>query len=645
MRVKRIILIPVLVGGLICLLGTTIGLAYNEAPMLRELVAAGELPPVEERLPEEPAVLKPLEEIGQYGGTLHTFAINNLPWGDLEEEPERGTYLLRFAEDGITVEGNIAKGYKLSDDAKSLTIYLRKGLKWSDGYPFTADDFLFMFEDLHENDKISTWGPPPAVKRVKKIDDYTVRLEADESSPVMLLEMAQWFGSDWRSFQPKHYLKKWHIKYNPKANELAKKEGFDNWWSALHYHFWWSPVTDINKPTLQPWVFKKFTTTTKVFERNPYYWKVDTAGNQLPYVDRIICNIVDPEVYQVKILQGEADIAWMQTSLENYPLYEENKDKGGYRVVRLPGFHGAEVAFGINQNEPNPALRKIYQDVRFRQALSLAINREEINETVYFGLAVPRQATVLPTVNYYKKEWGEAYAQYDPDEANRLLDEIGLTERDKDGFRIGPDGKTMLLLVEFGESVGSKSSLAVLELVKEYWENIGLKVMLKSEGSALFSQRKNSSDHGIIVAPLYFCTEVFEYTEPYWTTVRMCDVSWCYDWSVWLNAEYDIRTEKKTLEDFGGKLPGEEPPQEIKELREWEIQARKYKLGSKEYNELVQKIHDWHAKNLVVIGTVGMAPHPLIVNKNLGNVPKAFAPFMGWLGDLNYYAEQLFFKQ
>jgi len=643
--VRKKLTILLLVGAM-CLLGATVALAYNEAPMLRVKVAAGELPPVEKRLPEEPSVLKPLEEIGQYGGTLHVFATDNSPWNDMTEEPERGTYFGRMAEDGKTVVGDLAKGFKLADDGKSFTLYLRKGVKWSDGVPFTADDIVFLFEDMIWNDKLPTWNWLEGVKRVKKIDDYTVRYEMDEPYPVILLKMIGAAGGDWFSFQPKHYLKKWHIKYNPKADELAKKEGFDHWWECMYYHYWWAPQKDLNKPTLQPWIMKESTPTYKLFERNPYYWKVDTAGNQLPYIDRIVSTIVSKDVYQMKVISGEADVAWMRTSLENYPLYKENEDRGGYRVILIPGDNGADIALGINQNKPDPKMRKIYQDVRFRQALSLAINREEINEVAYFGLAVPRQATVLPSCSFYKKEWGEAYAQYDPDEANRLLDAVGLTKRDKNGFRIGPDGKPMLILVEFSQERYGAVRTA-LELIKEYWEAVGLMVELKEEDITLFAARKASPDHDVIVSVVDCCGEIPSYMKSGvndWTRPNT-DLAWGPTWGDWLDAEYEIRMGRKTLEDFGGKLPGEEPPQEIKDLFEWGKLKQRTKFRSKEYMEISQKIFDTHAKNLFIIGVVGMAPVVYIAKNNIGNVPQAYGPGMSFIGDLNYYGEQLFFKQ
>jgi len=640
----KILTLGLLIGA-ICLLGGASALAYNEAPMLRVKVAAGELPSVEERLPDEPTVVKVVEEIGQYGGTLNVFAMDQTPWNDMTEGPERAGYLAVFTEDA-TIVGHLAKALELSEDQKSLTIYLREGTKWSDGPPFTVEDIVFMFEALHWNDNVETWNDMPEVTRLKIIDDYTVRLEADEPSPLMLPKMVTFIGSHWFMFHPKHYLEKWHIDYNPNANELAEEEGCDSWWECFHYHYWWATLQDLNLPTLQAWIMKESTATYKVFERNPYYWAVDPAGNQLPYIDRIVSHIVSPEVYQMKVISGEADVAFCGTSVSNYSLYKENEESGGYRVISIPGGGGADVGFGVNQNHSDPAIRKIYQDVRFRRALSLAINREEINEVSFFGMAVPRQATVLPSASYYKEEWGEAYAQYDPDKANSLLDEVGLTERDRDGFRIGPDGKALSLIIDV-IAQWAEENMSSLELVTEYWGDIGVKVVVKPEEAGLWEERRDDPDHSIFGAPLEDAEEVTNYTEraDAWDPGDSADMAWSPLWSVWFQAKREIAVGRKTLQDFaGGKLPGEEPPAEIKELGEWIEQRNRVEIGSEEYTELSQKIFDFHAEEVFMIGTVGMAPTLYIAKNNLGNVPEVYD--IGYYDiALSSYGRQLFWKQ
>jgi peptide/nickel transport system substrate-binding protein len=441
--------------------------------MLAEMVARGELPPIEERLPVEPMVLEPIEAVGKYSKTLNVFTLNINPWGDAQESPERPPHLMRMTLDGDIIP-EIATGYDAADDHLSFTLYLREGLKWSDGDEFTAADFMFKYHDMDQHEQVETWGIRSEITGVRAIDDYTVVFEFDQSYPNLLLDMIDYRATDWVYWAPEHYLKQWHIEYNEDANAKAKEEGYDTWYEALHYHANFFPAQDMDRPTLDSWQHKEFTTTHKIFERNPYFYIVDTAGQQLPYIDRIISTIVDAETYTLKIISGEADFAIHPLNLENFTLYKENEATGNYVVHQVPGILGGNAAYALNLNHPDPVRREIYQDIRFRRALSLAMDREEINRISFKGLAVPRQATIVSGASYYKPEWGEnhPYARFAVDEANRLLDDMGLTERDGDGFRVGSDGETILLIIEY---VTGQTGFSVHELVKEYWETVGLK--------------------------------------------------------------------------------------------------------------------------------------------------------------------------
>jgi len=621
--------------GVICIAtaGLALAIEYNEAPMLRVKVAAGELPPVEERLPEEPFVEEPFEEIGRYGGTLHALATSPNIWNDIQLV--RGptvTSLFEPSKDGEYTVPNIAKGFKWSEDFKTLTIYLRKGLKWSDGYPFTADDILFVINDVYQNKELTpnmpfwlfrTGEAEREFEKAEKVDEYTVNINFPEPYPAFeaslrTARMGQ-LVTPWAAgiYAPKHYLKQWHIKYNPKANGLAKEEGFEQWWQAYKYHAQIAPQqNDLDLPSMGVWVLKEKTSSTKVFERNPYYWKVDTAGNQLPYINKVVCTIVDPEVYQLKVISGEVDFAMQGLSLGNYPLYKENEEKGDYRVVLIPGINGSELVLQLNLNDPDLVLRKICQDIRFRRALSVAINRAEINDSLFFGKAVPRQWTWVPDYPGldYKKEWAETYAQYDPGLANQLLDEMGLTKKDKDGFRLRPDGEPILLMIEYVER-GLNGP--ILELVKEYWEAVGIKVFLKVEGADLFNTRMYSADHGVYTGAFGEVTS--------WVGPNMAN------WFTWFETE--------------GK-EGEEPPEEYKEeAKNWRKWSLTPALG-KEKTEIMTKLGDSQAKNLWGIGTVGMAPSLFIVKNNLGNIldPKQVCSQV-IIKEARKYYEQLFFKK
>lgn len=650
--------IIVLLSGMICLLGLTPVLGqecwstvseyekatgqkiekFDEAPMLRVKVAAGEIPPVEKRLPEEPLVIEPLEEIGQYGGTLNALATDDWGWDDGNIIRGFGTSLC-ISPDLKGIVPNIAKDWKLSEDGKTFTLYLRKGTKWSDGAPFTADDILFWWEDVALNKELTpaVWPqyiPGGKLWEVEKIDDYTVRFHFAVPQPFVAIEFFHFTGGEGGKFYPKHYLKKYHAKYTSaeKLKELYEKEGFKKWTELFREKSKLvgsrSYFVDIETPTLRPWLLKERGIDWWLLERNPYYFAVDTTGNQLPYIDEIfITNVGNIEVYNAKIVSGEADFAAMATSFANYTLYVEGAEKGDYRVLAWNSGKGTEVSYVPNQNVGDPTLRGIFQDVRFRQALSVAIDRDDINEALYFGLAISQQFTVIPDSKYYEEEFARAYAQYDPEMANRLLDEMGLDKRDKEGYRLRLDGKRLSLLVEYYEGEIPKGPPS--ELVKEYWEAIGIDVALKLVDQMLLQEHYSSNEieigvwEGEATSDIYFPAQIGSFGP----VNRNC--TWARSWGIWY--------------ETGGE-EGEEPPEEVKKnMKRWEKITTI--TEEEEIIRLTKEILRSQAENLWVIGTVGYAPVAVLVKNSLRNVLET--NMWGWDNLMlnNARPEQFFFKE
>ena len=583
---------------------------FSEAPMLAARVAAGELPPVEERLPEEPLVLNVLEGIGQYGGTLITPAVGT---AYTEITPLRGLVgTIQTANRGPgaphLVVPFIHKGFEFSADQTVLTMYLRKGMKWSDGEPYTADDVMFWLEDWHLTPDFPdswvklNWGP---IARGERVDDYTVRIHYAEPFPT-LIGWYEWWGGWYPRMYPKHYMSKWHPKYNPDAEKLAKEEGFESWVQAFNSHSTSNSdfrVRDADAPALQSWIYADIGTLHTTYVRNPYHWAIDPAGNQLPYLDRLrVETVADQEGYNLMAISGDMTIVGLTTTANNLPLYKENAEKGDYEVLLWPHAAGGEAVYAFNMNSEDPVLREIFQDLRFRQAMSLAINRDEINEVVFFGMATPRQAAMNPENAFYKDEWATRFAEYDPERAKQLLDEMGL-EYDQDGkFRLRPDGKTFEL--RFNAPAEWQSVVDINELVVEYWQDVGVKVDWRATDWDLYESPVQANKHDVVVNMLRM-TNVRKGYNPVNAFLwggRLRQMLWT-DWHL-----------------SGGER-GEEPPQKYKEL--YETASRWFaETDEAERDRLAVQVFDFISENVMVIGTVGFIPRPIIVSNKLRNFPR-----------------------
>ncbi|WP_273334112.1 ABC transporter substrate-binding protein [Dictyoglomus turgidum] len=612
---------------------------YNESPMTAALVREGKLPPVEQRLPKNPIVVKPLEEVGVYVGTLRRAWMGpGDRWG-IAKICYDANNLMRWASDSKTILPWLVEKYTVSKDGRVFTFKLREGLKWSDGHPMTTDDVIFWYEDVIGNEELTPTFPSGFVQdgvRAKfiKVDDYTFRIEFKNPNPMFIYTFPTqgWFIDNSKGsfafYAPKHYLMQFHPKYTPKdkLEALAKQKGFNKWYELFQFMIDYIQNPDL--PTMSPWkiVSKSPNEPVFVMERNPYYPVVDTEGNQLPYIDRLVHYLVsDAEMINMKAVAGEIDFQARHMRLPNYTLFMQNKDKGNYRILIWRTGTGADPAIYLNQNVKDPVKRKLFQDARFRQALSLAINREEINKILFFGLGVPMQAAIPPGSAYYDKAWAQAYAQYDPGRAKILLDAIGL-KVGKDGFRIGPDGKPIELIVSFTTYPGS-ANMSTMELIKSYWEKIGIKTIIKQVDRSLYTTQCNSGDIEIGV----------------WVMDRMSNVAisagrllgtwtdgpWAPLYARW----YWTKGQE-----------GEEPTGDIKKIYDlWDEFNRT--VDARKRDTIIRQIIALHRKNIWIIGTVGGIPQLVIVNNKLRNVPDGILWDDPYRSELNSFPEQFFFKQ
>ncbi|NLY88163.1 MAG: ABC transporter substrate-binding protein [Firmicutes bacterium] len=456
-------------------LGTSAAPKYKEAPELAALVKAGKLPPVEERLPKEPLVVEPVESTGKYGGTWRRgfTGVNDFhAFGRLVYEP-----MLRWPRNPKDpIQPGLAKEWSWSGDGKVLTLRLREGLKWSDGHPFTTKDITFWWYDIELDPNITPaphaeWVVDGKPMELEVVDDYTIKLKFAKPNGLAEAVGLAFHGNQWPLgferfgfFAPRHYLEQYHPKYNPKATYALFEE------KASDYN--------TERPVMTPWKITEWGpgATRLVAKRNPYYWKVDPAGNQLPYIDEVVLTLFEnAEALNLRAIEGGFDFQFRRISLSNYPALMTNKDRYGYRVLRWPDALSTKTGYFINQSINDKGLREIFQNVKFRQALSLAINREEINEASYLGTGVPRSFSVVPDSPYYEPGSDQLYAKYDPDRANKLLDEIGL-KRGPDGFRTRPDGSRLAITVEGTD--WDKATTDEVELVVAAWNKIGIRTSM-----------------------------------------------------------------------------------------------------------------------------------------------------------------------
>ncbi len=591
---------------------------YKEAPMLAEMVKAGELPPVDERLPEEPLVEEVAKDIGQYGGTLRRAFLGPSDHNNYV----RVVYdaLVRFSPDGSEVIPHIAKGWDSNDDFTEWTVYLRPGAKWSDGEPLTADDIMFWYNDILLNKDLM---PNPAnwmvngdgsVATVEKLDDYTVKWTFKQPNTAFLLDLANKDGADLSianlAYAPAHYLKQFHPNYADKdeLEKMVKDSGFDTWVELFTVKA--LPQTNADRPTTAAWVPDNSTVADPVFtlKRNPYYVGVDPEGNQLPYIDEVrLTFFADKEALNLAAVSGELDFQARHINMSNYPVLKENEDKGGYHVVTWPTFGGSDAVFMFNQTyQKDPEIGELLRNKDFRVALSYALDREAIKELAFLGLGEARQGVPAPNHPYYPgDEWAYKYTEHDPDKANELLDGIGLTERDADGYRLLPSGKPLDIEINVVPAFGNWTDVG--QLAVEQWGKVGVKAHVEVRERALAFQMRDTNE---------LMTEIWNEDTtgfPFSGQPKMDPRS---NPALTFGPLF-----RKWYETNGAE--GMEPPAEIKKLVEL-IDKGKVS-GREDQIKIAQELFKVWADNIWEIGTVGLTPMiqgVVVVNNNLQNVPE-----------------------
>jgi len=580
---------------------------FQEAPMLAEQVARGALPPVASRLPEDPLVVVPLEEIGQYGGTwlrMMKGTSDFHAYGRCVYEQ-----MLRWApnpKDGI-VPG-LVKTWAFSDSGKTLTLHLRKGLKWSDGHPFSTDDVVFWWEKIAQDPNLTPgipreWSPGGVPMALTCVDRLTLVLRFTKPYP-MALQYLAFKGHQWPLvferagfFAPRHYLE----KYLPKG-DLKDLESL----TMASYARFEEKANDFNteRPVMSAWKVVEWQPGDHLTaERNPYYWKVDPAGNQLPYLDRIEVEIfLNQEMLNFRAVSGVLQMQLRHFSVQDVDLLREFAAKRGYRLIYYESTSRDSVMPNL-QYPGDPAIKTAFQDARLRAALSLAIDRDMICKLCFRGLASPGRVGLFPSSpNYVEMQNPPDNWSYDPERARALLDEMGLSRRDADGYRLGPDGQTLSLIIETSSTI--RSSMDMLEIVRSNWEAIGLKTTLKPEERTLYFQRVTKNGEHMIGHWGYEC--VFPMVSSHrWFGTNLWD-EWAHHWAEW----YLTDGEK-----------GVEPPPEVKRLQNIEAHLQ-ITVDPEKRRQMWAEVIRSHAENMWIIPLTERSIGIGVLANNFRNVPE-----------------------
>ena len=480
---------------------------YDESPMLAEMVAAGNLPPVEDRLPKNPAVVTPVNEVGIYGGDLRVGFVGSDPgWGGMCFITAWENLVI-WKPDFSGVVPNIAEGWEINDDITEYTFHLRKGIKWSDGVGFTADDIMFYVEDVLFNEEISVSGPAASWLPqegaedfvAEKIDDYTVKFKFAVPNGVFLYQLATWAGRH-ITWYPKHYLMQYHKDYNENVEDLLAEERDVETWPDLFNKYAAGPTSDMlnfykypERPVLFPWMVDEPLGNGTVISlvRNPYYWKVDTEGNQLPYIDTVTgFSYPDAESRTAAMLNGDLDFLKDAGEANRAAYYEAMEAGKPIAISTLISDSANTNSIHFNRSIDDPMKAEVFADKNFRIGMSYAINREEIIEIVHKGQGTPAQVAPLESSPLYNGQLATQYLEYDVDRANEYLDMV-LPEKDEAGYRQSPNGERFSIIFSISNDLSYGANwVQVAELLIGYWEAVGVEVILRSMNDTVYVENK-----------------------------------------------------------------------------------------------------------------------------------------------------------
>ena len=605
-----------LIAASLVLLGTITGTAIaapatlQETPLLAPLVAQGKLPPVAQRVPREPAVANtsaPGRKAGRPGGTLRTLMS--------KEKDIRLISTWSYARlvgwtPALTLQPDLLQSVDVKD-GRMFTFRIRPGHRWSDGAAFTSEDFRYFWEDVANNVELSPKGPPSDIlndgeaPKVEIIDALTVRYTWSKPNARFLPVLAQ--AREPYIYRPAHYLKQFHARHATKAqlDALVSKRKMRSW-AQLHNQMDSMGNNDNPAlPTLQAWMpVTEVPATRVIFRRNPYYHRVDANGVQLPYIDTIEVSIVDGGLIAAKTAAGDSDLQARGLSFGDVSVLKANEAKGQYVLRTWPIGKGSHFALYPNLNASDDTWRKLMRDVRFRQGLSLAINRKDLNKSLFFGLASESANAVLRASPLYTTENAAAHAGFDPKRANSLLDAAGLAARDSEGMRRLPDGRKLELIVDIaGET---KEETDILQLVMQHFRVVGIRLIIKPSDRSLMRNRAYSGE-AIMTGLSGWDMGI---PSPDMSPDELAPTR--QDTLAWPKWGKHFETGGKA-----GQAPDVAEARTLLDLNAQWNAAR----SRKERAAIWTRMLSIHAEQAFIIGTVSEVLQPVVVSRKLNNVP------------------------
>lgn len=610
----------------------------GESPILKELVKEGKLPPVAERVGPEPLVLRGLDHIGQYGGTMYRLKDSGamVDGIGIRFSPIN---LVRWSTHGYPIVPNFAKSYEISKDFQTYTFKLRKGARWSDGEPFTSMDISFFWNDIILCKEINPMGAFGVFRQRGKAmkletpDLETVVFKFEEPYPLFLEVLAGYEGYLMMR-TPAHYLRKYHPVLGEKEliAKIMKEHNLVNEMSVFSF-----VRTRVEQPTLAPWMMHtEKMSPPDVFVRNPYYFAVDEKGNQLPYLDRVVVSKVSDKMLAIAASQGEVNFQDSQLKFDNYTLLMSQRSQYNYEVYHWVAGDGANWGISLNINRqvaPNNVAHQhkamLLKNKSFRQALSVAINRPTIIKATLSGMAEPMQCGPGPQSPDFDPALAQKYSQFDPNLANKLLDSCGLTERDSDGYRKFKDGPALLFDLNFCAFSGEGPA----QFLVDDWRNVGVHVKLRQLDRTLFFAEKSAGEQDMTVWNGYGSFNLYSDNDLRYYLPTSKESNFAPDFANWHG---DDGLLKKLNEPVLGIRPAEDDPLMIG-LKIFE--SFKITTSSELRKSMIRQIVEMAAENCYHLNIHSPMPQLGIVQNGFKNVPKKGVYSWGFLSPGNFGPE------